>query len=569
MFKVIHHKNKKCFQCVFCLMKVLIFRKAINNQISRIILVRVFTLVFGLLASYWAMGQEVSFLNITETDNILSNAYGLSVVDLDNDGYEDMYVMIKNQANKFYHNNGDGTFTNIAVQLGIADAGNTNAAVWADFDNDGDKDLYVGNWGQPNKFYLNLGDAGFIEIGATLGVNNSGNCRSLAVADVNRDGWLDIYVVNISQENAFYLSNGSGGYINHYNASMATDNLIGMGSIFFDCDNDGDPDLYLLHDAYQANKLFINNGNGVFTNQAVQRNAAYQGEGMGVDVTDFNHDGWLDIYITNNYDGNALLVNDGDGTFTSIGVAAGVNNIGMGWGVSWFDYNLDGEQDLYMANNYVFSPLINVLYHNNGDSTFTQVGQGSALDSPYAGAGIAISDFNLDGREDIAIANPISATSPGVEVLLNQSDAGNWLAFTFEGVLSNRDAFGTRVTVWSEGFVQTDEWTGPSGYSQQNSSRMTFGLGERQVADSVQIRWPNGLEETYANLSANERYHFIEGNSAIGNGDVNQDLAGNVQDLLLFLANFGCTGDCTADINNDGIVNSQDLLLVLMGVFPD
>jgi hypothetical protein len=117
--------------------------------------------------------------------------------------------------------------------------------------------------------------------------------------------------------------------------------------------------------------------------------------------------------------------------------------------------------------------------------------------------------------------------------------------------------------------VQTDEWTGPSGYSQQNTSRMTFGLGDRQEVDSLHIRWPNGLEETYYNLMVNQRYHFVEGSSLEASGDVNQDLAGTVQDLLLFLANFGCSGDCPADINSDGVVNSQDLLLVLMGVFPD
>lgn len=511
------------------------------------------------------LSAQPAFVDATLTDGIVSNGYSLSVVDLDKDGYDDIYVGIKNQANKFYHNNGDGTFTNIAPQLGIDDPGNTYTAVWADFDNDGDADLYVGNWDQPNTFYLNLGDAGFIEVGAQLGINNTGRCRSVAVGDANNDGWLDLYVVNISQANAFYMNNKQGGFTDHYIASQALDNLIGMGSVFFDSDNDGDSDLYLLHDAYQANRLYINNGNAVFSNQAVALGAAVQGEGMGVDVTDVNHDGWPDIYITNNTDGNALLLNDGDGSYTEVGDLAGVSDIGMGWGVAWIDYNLDGEKDIYIANNYGFSPILNVLYHNNGDGTFSKVGQGTALDSPYAGAAIAIADFDRNGKEDIAIANPISATSPGVQILMNETEGGNFIGFTFEGAVSNRDGVGAVIDVWSAGHYQRDYHLGNSGYSQQNSARMLMGVGNAPLVDSIMVHWPSGIVDVYHELPINTFVHFTEGETVDQvNTDITGDLGYDITDLLSFLTAFGCTVGCNeGDVNSDGLVNSTDLLFLL------
>lgn len=492
----------------------------------------------------------------------------MSVIDIDEDGYEDLYVGCKNSPNFLYRNNGDGTFTDIAPELGLDFAGNTYASMWADFDNDGDKDLYLGNFNQPNSFFLNT-PGGFVEIAESLGIADEGRCRGLATADVNNDGWLDIYVVNINQDNAFFLSDGGGNYVDHYLTSLAVDNLVGMTALFFDSDNDGDQDLYLLHDAYQPNRLYINNGEGIFSNQSFPLGAAHAGEGMGVDIADINHDGWMDIYITNNTDGNALLVNDGDGSFTNMEDELGVAHQGMGWGVSWFDYNLDGEKDLYAVNNSIFTTFPNVMYMNEGEMVFTQVGQETVLDSPYQGAGMAVFDFDLDGKEDIAIANNTNINSPGCELLKNNSETGNYLAIKLQGTASNRDAIGSRIELWSEGSVFYDQHAGVSGYSQQNSDYLYFGLGERMMVDSIKIQWPSGLDEWFFPEEINQRIVLVEASTFQNtDADVNDDLTLDVEDLLEFLANYGCEEDCgDSDLSGDEVVNTVDLLLILTEIF--
>lgn len=520
---------------------------------------------------FTGIAQQPIFEDVSQVagvQGILTN-YALSVVDVDQDGLEDLYVGIKNQANRLYRNNGDGTFTNVAAAYGLADAGNTYTAIWADFDNDGDKDLYVGNYNQPNSYYINMGNGSFVEAAAQFGINNSGRCRCVITADVNRDGWLDIYVVNINEHNAFYLSDGSGGFIDWYYDSFAVDNLVGMGAVFFDSDNDGDVDLYLTHDAYQPNRLYINDGTGVFSNESFPLGAAHSGEGMGVDVTDYDHDGWLDIYITNNSDGNALLKNDGDGSFTNLEDSLDVADQGMGWGVAWFDYDLDGHKDLYMANNYAFSTFPNVLYRNLNGSAFEQVGLGSVLDSPYNGAAITVFDYDNDGDEDIAVANSLSVSYPGVQLFKNNTESGNHITFDLEGTVSNRDAIGTRLILYTDTLMQVDEHTGPSGYSQQNSERMKFGLGSREIIDSLYVRWPNGLEEVYYELEVNTTHYLVEGETLQpANTDVNMDFQFTVIDLLDFLSNFGCVGEeCSGDLDGDADVDAYDLLLMLSGLF--
>jgi hypothetical protein len=511
-------------------------------------------------------GSELAGIAGTTTSN-----YSVAIVDIDQDGWEDVYIGSKNEPNKMFRNSGDGSFTDIANELGLDCIGNTTTSLWADFDNDGDPDGFVANYGGANNYFINLGNGVFVDIAEELGIAGDGNTRCAVTADVNSDGFLDIYVVNLNMPNEFYLSDGQGGFVDHYLASGALDALVGMGAVFFDSDNDGDQDLYLLHDAYQANKFYINDGQGHFTNQASILGADHEGEGMGVDVIDFNHDGWFDIYITNNIDGNNLLVNNGDGSYTDLTEIAGVGDMGMGWGVSWTDFNLDGHSDLYMANNHVFSPYVNVLYQNNGDSTFTQVGQGSVLDSPYVGAGIATADLDQNGTEDILVANSLNINSPGVQLFWNQTIGNSWISIDLRGVNSNRDAIGSVVTVYSDSLVQKDVVLGGSGYSQMNSKRLHFGLGELTSVDSVEVRWPNGIVEVFTELVINQVNILQESTltSDVLNGDLNGDGVVNMFDLLLFLQYFGCNGtDCGGDFVEDDMINVSDLLYFLQVFSP-
>ena len=199
----------------------------------------------------------------------------------------------------------------------MADEGFTNAAIWFDFDNDGDLDLATGNGfggsgAEPNRFYVNQGDGTFVDMAGEWGLNSTLMCRSLHAADYDNDGFTDLYVVNINAVNHFYKNNGGQGFTNVYSQTGTLDTGVGMGSIFFDYDNDGDQDLYLTHDANQTNKLYRNQGDGTFINLAFFAGLNYQGNCMGVDVADINHDGWLDLYITDLYP-SAMFMNEGTG----------------------------------------------------------------------------------------------------------------------------------------------------------------------------------------------------------------------------------------------------------------
>ncbi|MFT5922994.1 MAG: hypothetical protein ACJAU0_001462 [Flavobacteriales bacterium] len=512
--------------------------------------------------------QAPNFIDGSEAAGMAgtSSNYAAAIVDIDQDGLEDIYIGSKNQPNKLYRNNGDGTFTDIAPELGLDFAGNTYTSIWCDFDNDGDTDGYLGNFDAPNTFYRNLGNGLFAEEATQLGIAGVGKTRCVTSADVNNDGFLDIYVINLTQHNEFYLSDGNGGYTDFYFASGATDALIGMGAVFFDSDNDGDQDLYLTHDAYQANKFYINDGTGHFINNAVALGADHAGEGMGVDVTDLDHDGWMDIYIANNYDGNTLLMNNGDGSFTDYSGGALIEDIGMGWGTAFTDFNLDGEKDIYVVNNYAFTSVINPLFENNGDTSFTQVGQGTILDSPNTGAGFAVADLDLNGTEDFVIANALTGSSVGVQLLWNETLGNNWINLKLQGTASNRDAIGSRAVIYTQNTVQTDVVLSASGYSQMNSLKLNFGLGTETHVDSAVVSWPSGLVETFENLNINQTHALVEGSQTFIplSGDFDENMQFDVIDLLILLGDLGCEGDaCIGDLNNDGMVNSTDLLFLL------
>jgi hypothetical protein len=435
---------------------------------------------------------------------------GIAIGDFDNDGDDDVYISRINESNMLYQNNGDGSYSDIAEFAGVDVAGNTHASVWGDFDNDGYLDLYVGNRESANNLYQNNGDGTFTDIAVSAGVDILGKPRSVLVADVDRDGWLDIYVANILGENALFRNNGDLTFTDITQSSGTSDPQLSMGAMFFDYDNDGDPDLYLTHDGNQAYKLLQNDGAGKFTDVSAASGTNYEGLGMGVDFGDINNDGWLDIYITNlSY--NTLYLNNGDGTFSNISENAMITDPGMGWGTTFLDYNNDGLQDIYMVNDSYFSPLPNILYRNKGDLTFEIVSDNSSIANMYGSYGTACTDFNHDGRIDIFLTN---SGSDGNQLFRNEmSDVGNWFKVKLVGTVSNRSAIGARVTLSTGDKIFVDEVCGGSGYASQNSLTLHFGLGDLELIEEMTIRWPNGLVETYPNLPVNQTMTATENES--------------------------------------------------------
>lgn len=470
---------------------------------------------------------QVSFADISTTSGFAGTGpnLGISIGDYDNDGDDDVYVSRKGEANLLYQNNGNNTYQEVAESLGLAYTGNTLASVWGDFDNDGDLDLYLGNREEPNVFYQNNNDGTFSDITLDAGVGYLGKPRSVLTADVDQDGYLDIYVANLNEENALFKNNGPDpmtGQVSFTNIIMesgTSDPQASMGAMFFDYDNDGDSDLYLTHDANQPYKLFQNDGTGNFVDVSASSGTNYSGQGMGVDFGDINNDGWLDIYITNLSD-NTLYLNNGDGTFSDISNAAMITDPGMGWGTTFLDYDNDGLQDIYMVNDSYFSPLPNILYRNKGDNTFEIVSENSPIASMYGSVGMACTDMNADGLVDIFVAN--GGNVDGNQLFKNETaNAGNWFQLKTIGTISNRSAVGTKITIEVGGEIFTDEVSGGSGYASQNSFTLHFGLGDVEMIDQMTIRWTNGLVETYNNLDVNQYMIAVENESlSVSNSDI-------------------------------------------------
>lgn len=442
---------------------------------------------------------------------------GIAFADFDNDGDEDIYAFTRQNENQLFENLGNGNFENIAPEAGVNSEESTRAAAWGDLNNDGWVDLYIANYQAPDVLYLNNGpnsegQVTFSDITFQAGIFNENEPISVHLADVDSDGWLDIYVANFLGENRYFRNGGDGTFSDQTMQANLGDNSYSMGCAFFDYDNDGDLDLYLVHDFEVANILYQNDGLGHFTNVAASSGTDIVGHGMGVDVADINQDGWLDMYITD-LNENVLLLNNGDGSFTDIATPAGVDDTGMGWSTMFLDFDNDGWPDLYVVNDSQFSPEPNVLYRNLGDMTFEKVDENTAIASAHSGVGGAAADVNGDGFVDLMISNTFSG--PGNQLFQNLGNDNHWIGFKLTGQQSNHSAIGTRVSIEYADGQQTDEILAGSGFAGQSSLTLHFGLGENTLVDKVTIRWPNGMEEEYFDLTTDQIHTFTENGVAM------------------------------------------------------
>lgn len=470
--------------------------------------------LFLSLSQLIAQAQFVDQSNSSGINNVGFNR-GVSIVDYDQDGWEDIYFTRLNGANRLYHNNGDGTYSELSEAAGLAYSGSSMSAAWGDLDNDGWPDLVLGNRDVASKIYHNNGDGTFTDQSEMVGFATTAKVQAVLLADIDNDGWLDIYLANFDSPNALYINQGSGQFKEESQNRGALDDKKAMGSIFFDYDNDGDQDLYLTHDANQANILYQNDGAGYFTDVSVGAGVNFAGQGMGVDAADYNNDGYLDLYITNLYE-NVLFLNERDGTFSDQSLVAGVTDRGMGWGTTWIDYDNDGWQDLYVCNETLFPVngtfYDNVMYQNQGNGSFSPTSANSVLASPLGGYGAVAADLDKNGLVDIVIAN--SGLSDGNQLLQNQAQNDyHWVVFSLEGTQSNRSAIGARVTIKAGELELCDQIMSGNSFASQNSLRLHFGLGEASQIDELDIYWPSGQKEHFEQLEVDRYYEIIEQSS--------------------------------------------------------
>jgi hypothetical protein len=459
------------------------------------------------------------------------------------------------------------TFTDVAPALGLNDAGNGQGSVFIDVNNDGWLDLFLCNNGQANKLFISSNGVSFTEQGAAFGVNYIGPGRGCAAGDFDNDGLVDIMVGNFNQNLILYKNNTSaftnytvtaginlpswGGSINwfdfnndgkldamlgndgipyHYNYLFKNENLLSFTNTAYpngltdsastlcvasaDYDNDGDLDIFLGSQTANVSGgstcvLYRNNGNGTFTDVTTASGMVTVLYTWAADWGDFDNDGDMDIYLVNSNGVNQLFKNNGNGTFTESAAAYGVADPTQGFSCGWFDYDNDGDLDLYVANA---STGTDKLYRNEGAS-FTDVAASVGTNDTRHSASITLGDLNNDGFLDIYLVNN------GSENRLYKSSASStnkWLILKLTGVTSNRSAIGTRVYIRTGGSRQMREVQGGSGGKGQNSLPVEFGIGSVSIIDSMIVRWPSGTVQSFTNVNPNIIYSLTEGQTLVG-----------------------------------------------------
>ncbi len=453
--------------------------------------------------------RDGTFTDVTERAGVIGGGYGMGVAvgDYDGDGWPDLYVTQYGRS-ILYHNNGDGTFTDVTEKAGVAAPGWASSAVWFDYDNDGRLDLFVCRFvdfdKSKNKF---------------CGNEHSGErYYCVPTAYEPTPSWL-------------FHNNGDGTFTD-VSRDSGIAKVLGKawGVVATDINNDGRMDLFVANDT-TANFLFVNKGNGKFEEAGIQSGVAYSQEGrprsgMGVDSADFDQDGWQDLFVTNvDQEMYSIYRNDHDLTFDDLAGTMGMGRLTRlmsGWGVKFFDYDNDGNVDLFIANGHpddkieehsshvtYREPLL--LFHNEGGS-LKNVGSsaGPAFRKSLAARGMAIGDFNNDGAIDVLVG-----VNDGAPVLLkNVATAGNhWLGVRLVGKKANPDAIGAKITWQSGDLTRSRMKVGGGSYLSSHDPREVLGIGKRTKIDKLEIRWPQPSTrvDTFTDLPIDRYITIVEG----------------------------------------------------------
>jgi hypothetical protein len=488
---------------------------------------------------------DPTFTKVTTGPIVAAGGYSFACAwgDYDNDGFIDLFVCNSPdgsgvQHDFLYRNKGDGTFERVTSGP-LVNAGRWGlSAAWGDYDNDGNLDLFVsrpqmGGAHAPNTLYHNEGDGTFTQVTTGLLVTQPMYSHAGVWADFNNDGLLDLFVANFNpgggaaaMDNYLYQNRGDGSFDRISFGTKSPTNGNSFNAAAADFNNDGWMDLFVPQGGgVTAEKalLYRNNRDGTFfllTNTVVSAKAA---NSIACTWGDYDNDGFLDLFVSNFYEQNNFLYhNNGDGTFSVVPNTIVTLDAGASEGCAWADYDNDGWLDLFVANagkidpntGNSMGPENNFLYHNNGDGTFTKIRSGSLVNDLGYCTGCAWGDYNNDGFPDLFVANG-RFTGLGVNFLYrNNGNSNNWVKFNLVGTVSNRSAIGAKVrvraTIFGRTFWQMREISGGSNYGSQNDTRPNFGLGNATNADLVRIEWPSGIVQTMTNVAAKQFLTVVE-----------------------------------------------------------
>jgi hypothetical protein len=501
---------------------------------------------------------------------------GVAIIDYDRDGWPDIYftnaqsvemaLAGKKARSALYHNNHDGTFTDVTDKAGVANPCWAMGAVVGDYNNDGWPDLLVTCFGGV-VLYRNNGDGTFTDVTKAAGLSSdTGWATGAAFGDYDKDGFVDVFVahyvaLDLSDLPSFgsaktckyhgidvqcgprglkgspdnlYHNNHDGTFTDVSKQAGVDDphHLFGLTAVWSDFNNDGHLDLFVANDG-QPNFLYQNDGSGHFTDVAYQAGVAVSQDGseqanMGLALGDYDHSGKFSLMISHfNDEYAAIFHNDGNMAFTDVSDVSGIAHITspyVGWGDGFFDFDNDGWPDLFLVNGHVYPQIDSadvgaryrepkLLFLNTRNGKFADVSRqvGPAIQTPQVSRGMAMADLFNDGTIDLVIENLQGSPM----ILRTRGNTNHWISLELQGVQSNRLALNARVRVSAGDIVQMDEVRSGGSYLSQHDLRLHFGLGSSNRADRVEILWPSGKTEILTNLAADHFYSVQEGKGVV------------------------------------------------------
>ena len=503
----------------------------------------IFFLFFSnILYSQIAFEDVASYIGVDYSYGDSEYGGGVSFADFNNDGWDDITYASEDGAQVYFFKNNNGVF-NLVTLNGISNTYKTKQVIWIDYDNDGDKDLFATAIEGINQFYRNDGDMSFTNISSTIGFFQTDLFTyGASFGDIDNDGDLDVFISNRTnteenQRNYLYR-NDEGIYIDITQSSGIPiqdedgneNSQLSFCTIFFDYNKDGFQDIYLANDKIDnINRLYKNLGDGTFEDVSVASGSGIAVNAMTTTLGDYNNDGWFDIYITNTQssqagNGNVLLMNNADGTFTNVAEETGTTFNSFAWGAVFLDADNDTLLDLYVSGGFdgsIGSFLSAAFYHQQNDGTFVipqNIGFENDTRKSYSNA---IGDINNDGKPDIIVCNDTENNFLWENKTVNEN---NWLKVKLEGVISNRDGIGNTIEISIDGESQYRYTLAGEGYLSQNSFYEFFGTGTATEIDFIKVTWTaTGTTETINNVDVNQAIIIKEGSGILSNTDIQTD----------------------------------------------
>lgn len=493
-------------------------------------------------------------------------ASGLALFDYDNDGDIDIYFLngapLKGTkldyvpTNALYRNDGKLHFTDVTKQAGVGDPGHGLGVTVGDYDNDGDQDIYVNNFG-PNVLYRNNGNGTFTDVTTAAGVGNGTKVGAgVCFLDADKDGLLDLYVSNYVQfsyathhlhlrqglpafpspleyqgdPDTLYHNNGDGTFTDISKAAgIEAHGGTGMGMVCCDYDNDGDTDVFVGNDV-MANFMFQNDGTGKFQEIGMYNGTAFDVGGiphgsMGISSGDYDNDGWIDFFVTSySREWATLYRNLENGLFADVTRPTGAGRTTyphVTWGNAMVDFDHDGDRDIFIACGHLEDNIEqrddtttyrtpNILMLNDGTGKFSDISStsGDGLRIKKSSRGAGFDDLDNDGDVDVVILNSCDTPTILENVTANEN---HWLAIQLEGTRTNRDGVGAHVHVVTGKDRQIAEVHSGCGYQSHWGSRLNFGLGPHTEVDRIEVRWIGGGAETWHNVRSDQVIRLVEG----------------------------------------------------------